>query len=156
MTDEPKNLTGVRAHPPLLALLHLIAAFLLGWLVPLPLPQPGWLFMVGWGIVLAGIVLAFWAVRYFHVAQTTLDPHGGTTAIVSGGPYRFTRNPIYVGYVCMVIGFPLIINMYWGLILAPLLVVLTNRLVIEYEEAYLAAQFGQPYLDFKASVRRWL
>jgi protein-S-isoprenylcysteine O-methyltransferase Ste14 len=55
-----------------------------------------------------------------------------------------------------VIGFPLIINIYWGLILAPLLVLLMNRLVIEYEEAYLAAQFGQPYLDYKSRVRRWL
>jgi len=156
MTDEPKNLTGVRVHPPLLALLHLIAAFLLGWLVPLPLPQPGWLFVVGWGIVLVGIALAFWAGTYFRLARTTFDPHGGTTAIVRGGPYRFTRNPIYVGYVCLVIGFPLVINIYWGLVLAPLLVVLMDRLVIEYEEAYLAVQFGQPYLDYKARVRRWL
>ena len=156
MTDEPKNLTGVRAHPPILTLIHLLAAFLLGWLVPLPVPVPAWLPLAGWGIVIAGLALAFWAVSHFHKVRTTLDPHGGTTVIASSGPYRFTRNPIYLGYTCLLVGFPLIINDYWGLILSPLLVVLMNRLVIQYEEAYLERQFGQSYLDFKAKVRRWL
>ncbi len=156
MTEQPGNLSGVRIHPPVLTLIHLLAAFLLGWLAPLPLPVPGWLPLAGWGIVIAGLALAFWAVSHFRRAQTTLDSHGGTTAIVTGGPYRFTRNPIYVGYVCILIGFPLVIDVYWGLILAPFLIVLMNRLVIEYEEAYLAQQFGQQYSDFKSKTRRWL
>ena len=156
MTDEPKNLTGVRIPPPILTLIHLLAAFLLGFLLPLPLPQPGWLPVAGWVIVLAGLALAFWAVAHFRKARTTLDPHGGTTAIVTGGPYRYTRNPIYVAYLCLLVGFPLVLDMYWGLILAPLLVVLMTRLVIQPEETYLATHFGQPYLDYKARVRRWL
>ena len=156
MTENQKNLTGVRIHPPVLTFIHLLAAFLLGWFLPLPIPTPAWVWVSGAAVVLAGLILAFWAFLLFGRARTTLDPHGGSTALVSGGPYRFTRNPIYVGYVCLLIGFPLIIDDYWGLILSPLLIFLMNRLVIEYEEVYLAEQLGQPYLDYKTRVRRWL
>ena len=156
MTEKEKNLTGVRIHPPVLTFIHLLAAFLLGWLLPLPIPTPTWVWFSGAAIVLVGLILAGWAFALFSRAHTTLDPHGGSTALVSGGPYRFTRNPIYVGYVCLLVGFPLIINDVWGLILSPLLVVLMSRLVIAYEEVYLAEQLGQPYLDYKTRVRRWL
>jgi len=156
MTEKPKNLTGVRIQPPALTFFHLMAAYLLGWFVPLPIPVPDWQAMFGLGIVVFGLALAFWAFTLFSRAGTTLDPHGGTSALVSSGPYRFTRNPIYVGYACLLVGFPLVINEYWGLILSPVLILLMNRLVIQYEEAYLAQRLGQPYLDYKARVRRWL
>lgn len=100
--------------------------------------------------------LAFWAVSRLRRAQTTLDPHGGTTAIVTDGPYRFTRNPIYVSYLCLLTGFPLVLDSPWGLLLAPLLILNMDRLVIEYEEAYLARQFGAEYLEFKSRVHRWV
>ena len=156
MTDEPKNLSGVRIPPPVLTLIHLIVAFLFGWLIPLPLPVPNWVSRLGGGIAVIGLVLAFWAFILFSRARTTLNTDGGTTALVNSGPYRFTRNPIYVALVCLLAGFPLVINDYWGLILSPVLIVLMNKLVIEYEEKYLAQQLGQPYLDYKARVRRWL
>ena len=156
MSEQPENLSGVRVHPPLLTLVHLLAAFFLGWLLPLPLPSPGLVALAGWVIVAFALGLAFWAVSRFRGAQTTLNPHGGTTAIVMSGPYRFTRNPIYVGYVCLLIGFPLVLDSPWGLLLAPVLMLFMDRLVIEYEEAYLAQQFGQEYLDFKSRVHRWI
>lgn len=156
MTKNAENLTGVRIHPPVLTLVHLLAAFLLGWLVPLPVPAAGWVALAGWLIAAAGLALAFWAISHFRRSETTLDPHGGTTTIVTTGPYRFSRNPIYVGYVLLLVGFPLSINIYWGLVLAPTLIALMNRLVIEYEETYLAKQFGQQYLGYKSKVRRWV
>lgn len=156
MSEKYQNLSGVRIPPPILALLHLLAAFLLSWILPLPIPAPGWLTAVGAGLVAVGLGLAFWAFSLFHRAGTTLDPRGGSTALVSSGPYRYTRNPIYVGLACLLAGFPLIIHSYWGLILCPLLIVLLNRLVIVYEEIHLAEQLGKPYLEYKNRVHRWL
>lgn len=147
---------GVRIPPPVLTLLHLLAAFLLGWLVPLALPAPGWIPFAGWLIVLGGLALGFWALMRFRQAGTSLDPHGQATNLVTDGPYRFSRNPIYVCYLCLLVGFPLVLRIYWGLILVPVLVILMNRLVIAYEEAYLTRCFGEAYLAFKAKVRRWL
>ena len=146
----------VRINPPVLTLVHILAAFLLQWLLPLPLPAPAFIRVLGVLLVLGSLALAFSAVRQFSRVPTTLHPHAPVTAVVTGGPYRFSRNPIYVCYVCLLVGFPLALNSYWGAVLSPLLVLLLTRLVIQYEEAYLERQFGQVYLDYKSRVRRWL
>ena len=156
MSEQHENLTGVRLPPPMIALIHLLAAFLFGWILPLPIPAPAWLAVLGAVIVIAGLALAGWAIDLFRTAGTTLNPRGGTTRLVDYGPYRFTRNPIYLANICFLAGFPLIIHDYWGLILVQLLIFVTNKLVIEREEAYLAQLLGQPYLDYKSRVRRWL
>ena len=156
MTEKTQNLTGVRILPPLLTLIVLLTAFLLSWVIPLPIPTPNWLPIVGWSLVAAGILLATGAISQFMRAHTTVDPHAGATTLVKNGLYRFTRNPIYVANVLFLTGFPMILNSYWGLILSPALILLMNRLVIQYEERYLEAQFGQEYLDYKSKVRRWL
>ncbi len=89
-------------------------------------------------------------------ARTTLDPHGSVSEIVTSGPYRFSRNPIYLGFVCLLIGFPFIFRTYWGLILSPLFIVLMNTLVIRHEEAYLEQKFKGVYTSYQSRVRRWL
>jgi protein-S-isoprenylcysteine O-methyltransferase Ste14 len=146
----------VRANPPVLTLAHILAAFLLQWLLPLPWPVPAFIRLLGGLLVVGGLAVAFGAVRAFSRVPTTLHPHGTVTAVVTSGPYRFSRNPIYISYICMLAGFPLALNSYWGAILSPLLVLLLDRLVIRYEEAYLESKFGQVYRDYKSRVRRWL
>ena len=146
----------VRMHPPILAAIHLAAALLLGWVLHLPYPPPVWVRGLGWLIVLGGLGLAFSAVRRFTSVHTTLNPHGAVTFVITSGPYRFSRNPIYIGYLCLTAGIPLIFGNLWGLLLAPLQVILFNRLVIEAEEAYLSRKFAHVYLDYKSRVRRWL
>lgn len=89
-------------------------------------------------------------------ARTTLDPHGSVTSVVSSGIYRFTRNPIYLGMICMLIGFPLVFGNVWGIPLVLAFIPLMNKLVIEYEEAYLTKKFGEGYTGYKRRVRRWL
>jgi protein-S-isoprenylcysteine O-methyltransferase Ste14 len=154
--SEAMDHAQVRTHPPGLTLVHILAAFLLEWLAPLPFPLPMFIRALGGLLVLGGVSLAVSAVRQFNLVHTTLDPHGAVTFVVTRGPYRFTRNPIYVSYVCMLIGFPLALNTYWGLVLSPLLVLLLDRLVIQYEEAYLERKFGGVYLNYKSKARRWL
>lgn len=146
--------TGVRIHPPVLMLIHLLTAFGLGWLIPLS--PPAWAEYLGWGVVLLGLVVAFGGLRQLISAHTSPDPHAPTTSVVTTGVYRFTRNPIYLGFLCMVIGLPLIFGNPWGILVAPVQVYFFNRMIISREETYLEGKFGQEYLNYRSGVRRWL
>ena len=105
--NEHKDNAGVRIHPPLLMLLHLGLALLLGWLFPLPIPAPIGMKIAGWGIVAAGFAFAYGALGELIRAHTSPDPHAPTTRVVTWGPYRFSRNPIYIGFGSLVVGIPL-------------------------------------------------
>lgn len=154
MSEMTGNHADVRVHPPILMALHLFPAFLLGWLIPVDLPA--WLEMVGWAVVLFGLAVALYALQQLIKARTSPDPFVPTTAVVTKGIYRFTRNPIYLGYLCFTLGFPLLFGNIWGLVVAPIQIILFDRLIIFREEDYLSSKFGQLYLDYKSSVRRWL
>jgi protein-S-isoprenylcysteine O-methyltransferase Ste14 len=154
--NEQTDHADVKVAPPVLLLIHIFAAFLLNWLLPLPLAFPRMLVWIGYALIIIGLGLPFSAASRIMKAHTTLDPHGSVTEIVTSGPYRFSRNPIYLGFVCLLIGFPFIFSSYWGLILSPVLIVLLYQLVIKYEEAYLEKKFGDVYTSYKFRVRRWL
>jgi len=143
-------------HPPVLLLIHILAAFLLNWLSPLSFAFPKVLEWMGYVFVVAGLGFAFSAVSQFGKAHTTLDPHGSVSAVVTGGPYRFSRNPIYLGFVCVLIGLPLALGNYWGAVLSPMFMVSLYQLVIKHEEAYLEEKFKDVYTRYKSRVRRWL
>ncbi len=146
----------VKIHPPVLTLLHLIAAFLLNWLIPFPRAMPSFVHWLGVLIVLGGLTLNFTAINQFRKEHTTLDPHGSVSVIVQKGPYRFTRNPIYTGLLLALIGFPLAFGTLWGIILSPIFVWSISALVIQHEEAYLKNKFGDVYTSYKSRVKRWL
>ena len=154
MSEKANDNANVRIHPPVLMAIHLAAVFLLGWLVPITLPQ--WVEFIGWGVVVFGLVAAFSGLRQLIRAHTSPDPHAPTTSVVTTGVYRFTRNPIYLGYFCMTLGLPLIFGNVWGLVAAPVQAYLFNRLIITREESYLSGKFEQDYLDYKSKVRRWV
>jgi protein-S-isoprenylcysteine O-methyltransferase Ste14 len=156
MSEMQQDHASVRIHPPILLLLHIFATFLLNRLLPLPFSFPKMLVWVGYCLILAGIGLALSAAGRILQAHTTLDPHGAVTEIVTGGPYRFSRNPIYLGFVLLLIGFSFAFGTYWGLIMSPVLIVSLSQLVIKYEEAYLEKKFGDAYTGYKSRVGRWL
>ena len=88
--------------------------------------------------------------------KTTIHPKGATTAIVSTGLYRYTRNPMYLSLTLIYMGVSVAINAWWGLLLLIPLLVVVQKGIIEQEEAYLSRKFGEEYLRYKAQVRRWL
>jgi protein-S-isoprenylcysteine O-methyltransferase Ste14 len=143
-------------HPPVVALFYILMAYLLGWLIPLPYIVPALLQNIGFALVIIGFVLGLMAFNEFRKARTTVDPHGSVSQVVTGGIYRFTRNPIYLGFLLMIVGLPLNSGLYWGLLMAPLFVITLNRLVIEREEAYLQNKFKDQFTNYKSRVRRWL
>jgi protein-S-isoprenylcysteine O-methyltransferase Ste14 len=156
VSEMQEDHASVKIHPPVLLLIYIFAAFLLNWLFPLPFAFPKILVWVGYLLILVGTGLAFSAASQFMRAHTTLDPHGSVIEIVTSGPYRFSRNPIYLGFVCLLIGFPFIFRSYWGLILSPVLMVSLYQLVVKHEETYLEKKFGDMYTSYKSRVRRWL
>lgn len=156
MTQESRDIANLPLPPPMLMFIFLVTALLFGWFLPLPIPRPLWIKIAGGLITLCGLWLAPNAVRAQSQARTSVDPYTPTTALVTSGPYQFSRNPIYLGMVLFVIGVPLILGYYWGAILSPVTIDAYNRLIISREETYLEKKFGQNYLDYKSKVRRWL
>lgn len=154
--NEPKDHASVKIHPPILTLIHIAIAYVAKWVIPIPFVVPNILRNIGFALVVVGFLLGIAAFREFMKVRTTVDPHGSVSSIVTSGIYRFTRNPIYLGFLLMLIGFPLISGTYWGVLLAPVLIVNFNNLVIQHEEAYLEKKFGDVYTSFKSRVRRWL
>jgi len=143
-------------HPPLVALMFIVIAYFLGRFAALPFSAPLILRYIGLVLTFFGFLLGIAAFFEFRKARTTLDPHGSVKHVVTSGIYRFTRNPIYLGFLFMVIGLPLNSGLYWGFVLAPFYIFMMNRLIIQREEAYLEQKFGKAYTSYTSRVRRWL
>lgn len=112
--------------------------------------------LAGLALMAIGAALAIWGVLTFRRAGTTILPFRAATAMVRDGPYRVTRNPMYVGMALAYAGFSLVFNTVWPLLVLPLVLIAMVRLVISREEAYLEAVFGEDYRAYKRDVRRWL
>jgi protein-S-isoprenylcysteine O-methyltransferase Ste14 len=155
MTDA----ADVAIKPPFLFLGALALGCLLSLVIPIGpgLGRPNTLaLMVGLAFVLLGVALAVVSVRSFHVAGTSVVPGEPSTALVVTGPYAFTRNPIYVGFVLAYFGLAIVLTSLWVLLLLiPELAILQCG-VVEREEIYLERQFGDAYRRYQARVPRWL
>ena len=103
-----------------------------------------------------GAALLWYSVARFRAAGTPVPARRPTTVIVRSGPYRFSRNPIYLAYSLFLLGIAIWMNSLWLLGTLGVAVALMNFFVIRREEEYLERRFGAEYLDYKASVRRWL
>jgi protein-S-isoprenylcysteine O-methyltransferase Ste14 len=158
MSDKQKDAPGIHknVHPPIVAMGFIIAGLVMGYLVPVLAGMPPIVKNIGLGLTFVGFLCGVWAFLEFRKARTTLDPHGAVKALVKTGIYRFTRNPIYLGFLLMVIGFPLAYGSLWGLVVSPIFIATLSRLVIEKEEAYLEKKFKGEYSDYSSKVRRWL
>lgn len=151
-TDHP----AVRIHPPILFLLIFIPALILTFLWPLGLGSHWLLRALGALALLGALSLVSAAILSFRRQGTSENPHRPSTALVREGPYRLTRNPMYLSMVLILIGLGLLLDSIWLLLAAPLDALLLTVLVIRYEEIYLENKFGKDYSEFKGSVRRWL
>ena len=150
------NSAGVVAPPPLIYLAGLAIGFALEALLP-GTSLPGAVRWVAGGVVfVAGLVLAAWFNVAFARKGTAVEPWKPTTAIVSDGPYRITRNPAYLGMALMYVGIALLGDALWALAPLPVVLVVIDRMVIAREERYLEGKFGREYLDYKGTARRWI
>jgi protein-S-isoprenylcysteine O-methyltransferase Ste14 len=156
---QPGSATaGVVAPPPLLYLGALLIGLgldrLLG-LPGLPLEAPLRLLLAA-GLGVAALAVALPALLGFRRAGTHVEPWKPSGVLVVEGPYRFTRNPMYLGMTLLYLGVAAAAGGLATLLLLAPLLVLVRYGVIGREERYLEARFGQPYRDYKARVRRWI
>ncbi len=158
MTATQKDSPAINknVHPPFVALFFIVVALFLGRFVSIPLAVPEFARNLGFALTFIGFLFGIGAFIEFKKARTTLDPHGSVKNLVTEGIYRFTRNPIYLGFLLMVIGLPLNTGSYWGILISPLFIATLNRLVIEKEEAYLEKKFEEQYTGYRSKVRRWI
>ena len=145
--------------PPVIYVAAIALAVVLHWVWPLPWlgsPLADFLFAVGVITAVGAIAIDVAAMRALQRARTTILPHRGSAHLQTGGPYAFTRNPIYLGNTMLTVGIGLISGIVWFLPLALVAAFATQKLAIEREEAHLYARFGKRFRDYAKRVRRWI
>ena len=160
MTDRvPLANAGVRFPPPFI----FVIGFFLGWVLdrywhPLSLArftgsarEPLGLILLALGVMLIG-----WGMVTFRRAKTAIHPHHSASQLVTHGPYRFRRNPMYTGLTFAYLGGSALVNSAWPIIFLPAVLLVLIQTVISREEMYLRDAFGVEYSGYVASVRRWL
>ena len=156
MQDVAADRARIVAPPPVIYLGVLGLGLLLEWLRPTRLLSWPLAVAVGSAILICGVFGLTVAIRTVWCAQTPVDPFKATTAIVTDGLFRFSRNPIYVSDTLLYVGLSLALNAWWALALTPVLVWIMHVGVITREEDYLEHKFGNEYLRYKRQVRRWI
>jgi protein-S-isoprenylcysteine O-methyltransferase Ste14 len=142
--------------PPIL---YAVAIGLGLWLErPLPWPLPGGAarFWTGAALIALAVLLFGWCLRELRRHQTTINPHRAASNLVTSGPFRFSRNPIYVALTLLQVGVALLASSTWVLVMLAWLLPVMQHFVIAREEDHLRWRFGQEYADYCARVRRWL
>lgn len=149
----------LRIPPPLLFVATFFAGLGMQHIVPLPNVSPdiaNMMMVIGEGLAVVGGLLALCCVGMFLLSRTTLIPFARAAHLVTYGPYRFSRNPMYVSLVLAYLGAFAIIDQFWPVILLPLPIAFMNWIVIPFEEARMRELFGEAFTEYSANVRRWL
>jgi len=144
------------AWPPIIALSAIVLSALAGYIFAPPFPQGPAYRSLGMLILVIVIALDVWSIMTLHAARTTVLPTRKSTNLVTTGPYRLSRNPIYVGNVLLLLALALIFANAWFVLFALLTAVCIQKIAIEREEQHLLAVFGAEYETYCRRVRRWL
>ena len=147
---------GFRLWPPVAIGGPLLAGALMTGAWGDPVDLGGWRIPVGWALVLFFLGWNGSALWLFGRHRTGLLPGQPTNAIIERGPFRVSRNPLYVGLLALYLGIACLTPTVWGVVLFPLAVLLILWGAILPEERYLTERFGAPYDDYRRRVRRWL
>ena len=145
-----------RIVPPIYFFASLLAMTALHLYVPITVVVPSPLNLAGTLFVVIGLALTLWAAGLFRVYRTPIRPFEQSTALVTAGVYRITRNPMYLGMVLVLLGVAALLGTVAAFLPIPLFVWQIQRKFVLPEEALLDSLFGQEYLGYKARVRRWL
>ncbi len=162
MSDESSgsDRAAVRFPPPLVAVLTILAGYGLERVVPLAAAptMPSVVRYGGGGFVVAAsvAVLSVWPIILFRRSGQDPRPWTPTPELLVDGPYRFTRNPMYLMMVLVCAGASLLLASAWVLLLTPLCGVIIHLTAIRHEETYLERMFGESYRRYRERVRRWI
>jgi len=157
VTTPKQDTAGVLFPPPLL----FIGTFLLGIALDYgaslqTLPRPPALLGLGALLLLFSFLFGLWAVRTLRSARTNVNPYKPSTALVTAGPFQWSRNPIYVSMALQYVGLALFLGALGPLLLLPPVLAVVRLGVVAREERYLGHKFGEAYATYSGQVRRWL
>lgn len=145
-----------RIPPPVHFLIGLISMILLSYFVPVGY----WLYFpwryIGIIIIIIGFYLSFISGKFFQKAGTDPRPGRKATSIVIKGPFRYTRNPMYLGLITMLIGTSTLLGTFSPIVVIPIIFLIFHKQFVLREEKWMAEWFGEPYLEYKKKTRRWL
>jgi len=156
VTGKQPDSAGVTIPPPLIYVMGLILGYCLGLVLPVAFLPFTPSLILGAVILLAGLGFAFYAIRTFRRHNTTTIPTRPATALVLDGPFRFTRNPMYLALGICYAGLALMMDSLLSLLLLIPVILTVNFYVIAKEEEYLTRKFGDEYRSYMAKVRRWI
>ena len=111
---------------------------------------------IGAAIIGGGIAITWWGLATFMRVRTGIMPDRPARQLVQFGPYRFSRNPMFVGFTAIYVGAAILLNLAWPLVLLPLVIAALTITVIRQEERYMQDQFGEEFVSYRGRVRRWL
>ena len=156
MSDATQDTPGVIAFPPFIYGIPWLAGLVVHLLFPVHVLPSGPARALGGALIALSVVFIGWARWAMHRVGTDPNPMKPATALVVAGPFRLTRNPMYVSLTALYVGLSLAVNALWPLVLLPAVLIVMQRGVIKREERYLERKFGEPYRAYRARVRRWL
>lgn len=156
MQTEDRQRQGIIAPPPLIYFM----LFLTGLIPQVAFPVHFLFLLMRWiaclSLVGAGALLVSRAFQTMRQAKTSPNPYKPAAVLVTGGPFRFTRNPVYLGMNLFYLGAGVLLNPFWSIVLFPVLLLIMEFGVIHREERHLEQRFGEAYLEYKVRVRRWI
>lgn len=153
---KPADHAGVRLPPPLIYVVVFGLGLLLQQIAPISIPLIAPVRAAALLLVAVGVLLVVWSNVLFRREHTSMVPVRPTNALVIRGPYRLTRNPMYLGLLSIYIGTALWFGTAWAIILTPVVIVAVYFLAIAKEERYLEQKFGDAYRQYRTQVRRWI
>lgn len=157
MPDVPTDRPNTIHWPPILYAVVLVAGGALHYALPIPaLLSPPLCTIIGLPVLLAGLAFGVAALMRFRADRTPFDPTAAATALATGGIYRFSRNPMYLGAILAFAGLGIWLKTSWLIVLMPVLAIALLVLAITREEAYLERRFGADYRAYRDRVRRWI
>jgi len=158
MTDR-KDIPGVIAPPPLIALAAVLIGLLLDWRAPLhllaTLLSPWGCGFAGGILVASGLAIGLAGRQRFVEADTNINPWKPALHLTTTGVYRYVRNPMYVGMLVIAVGLGIAFASDWTLVMVVPSALVMHFGVVVREERYLEAKFGEPYRQYKAGAARW-
>jgi protein-S-isoprenylcysteine O-methyltransferase Ste14 len=154
---DTADTANVMVRPPIAWAVAVLAGLVVNWLMPLPfVPAAVPAVWPGTAVLAIALALFAWAIMTMTRAGSNVPTSMPTTTIVDAGPYRFTRNPIYLSMALGLVGLAIAFDTLWLLIALVPFALVIHYGVIAREEAYLERKFGDVYRRYRARVRRWL
>lgn len=154
--SDPISKPATLLPPPLIYMASLAGAWELNQSLPLGIDWGRIGSGFGWGMLSIGLCGFAWALQTIWAHRTTVNPYKAASALVTSGPFRFSRNPIYVSDWLVYAGLTLLLHTWWPVLLAPIVWTAMRFGVIRHEEAHLQAKFGVAYETYCENTRRWL